>query len=163
MSAMASQITSLTIVYSTVYSCADQRKHQSSASLAFGQRNSPVTGEFPAQRASDAKMFPFETSSWYRSKSAMLTCPVTRYFVESRRPFWMTSSGKLRLYEIIYNLCNVKENMSSLIVTLLADGLAPLDAGKSADLMMTFGSRINTDWDWSVNKHTHRWFDAREM
>ena len=35
MGAMASQITSLTIVYSTVYSCADQRKHQRSASLAF--------------------------------------------------------------------------------------------------------------------------------
>ena len=32
---MASQITSLTIVYSTVYSGADQRKHQSSASLAY--------------------------------------------------------------------------------------------------------------------------------
>ena len=35
MSAMGSQITSLTIVYSTVYSGADQRKHQSSAPLAF--------------------------------------------------------------------------------------------------------------------------------
>ena len=35
MTMMASQITSLTIVYSTVYSNADQRKHQSSASLAF--------------------------------------------------------------------------------------------------------------------------------
>ena len=35
MDAMASQITSLTIVYSPVYSGADQRKHQSSASLAF--------------------------------------------------------------------------------------------------------------------------------
>ena len=34
-STMASQITSLTVVYSTVYSDADQRKHQSSASLAF--------------------------------------------------------------------------------------------------------------------------------
>ena len=32
---IASQITSLTVVYSTVYSDADQRKHQSSASLAF--------------------------------------------------------------------------------------------------------------------------------
>ena len=32
---MASQITSPTIVYSTVYSDADQRKHQSSASLAL--------------------------------------------------------------------------------------------------------------------------------
>ena len=35
MSLMASQITSLTVVYSTAYSDADQRKHQSSASLAF--------------------------------------------------------------------------------------------------------------------------------
>ena len=32
---MASQITSLMVVYSTVYSDADQSKHQSSASLAF--------------------------------------------------------------------------------------------------------------------------------
>ena len=35
MTTMASQITSLTVVYPTVYSDADQRKHQSSASLAF--------------------------------------------------------------------------------------------------------------------------------
>ena len=35
MGAMAFQITSLTIVYSTFYSGIDQRKHQSSASLAF--------------------------------------------------------------------------------------------------------------------------------
>ena len=35
MTTMASQITSLTVVYSIVYSDADQRKHQSSASLAF--------------------------------------------------------------------------------------------------------------------------------
>ena len=35
MGTITSQITSLTIVYSTVYSDADQRKHQSSASLAF--------------------------------------------------------------------------------------------------------------------------------
>ena len=44
-SAMASQITSLMIVYSTVYSGADQTKHRSSASLAFVRE---FTGEFPA-------------------------------------------------------------------------------------------------------------------
>ena len=54
MSAMASQITNITIVYSTVYSGANQRKHQSSTSLAFVMGNSPVTGEFAAQRASNA-------------------------------------------------------------------------------------------------------------
>ena len=44
MSRISSQITSLTIVYSNVYSGADQRKHQSSASLAFkrGIRRWPV-------------------------------------------------------------------------------------------------------------------------
>ena len=44
MRVIASQITSLTIVYSNVYSDADQRKHQSSASLAFvGDRWIPRT------------------------------------------------------------------------------------------------------------------------
>ena len=55
MGAIASQITSLTIVYSTVYPDADQRKHQSSASLAFVSGNSPGTGEFPAQKTSNAE------------------------------------------------------------------------------------------------------------
>ena len=54
MSAMASQITSFTIVYLSVYSGADQRKHQISASLASDEGNSPVNGEFPAQMASNA-------------------------------------------------------------------------------------------------------------
>ena len=35
MGVMASQITSFTIIYSTIHSGTDQRKHQSSASLAF--------------------------------------------------------------------------------------------------------------------------------
>ena len=39
MGVIASQITSLTIVFSTVYSDAAQRKHQSSASLAFVSTN----------------------------------------------------------------------------------------------------------------------------
>ena len=60
-SAMASQITRFTIVYLTVYPGADQRKHQSSASVAFVR---PETGEFPAQRASNADFFHFMTSSW---------------------------------------------------------------------------------------------------
>ena len=49
MGAIASQITSPSIVYSTVYSDADHRKHQSSVSPAICAGNSPGTGEFPAQ------------------------------------------------------------------------------------------------------------------
>ena len=60
MSAMASKITSLTIVCSTVYSGVDQRKHQSSASLAFvwGIHRSPVTS--PHKWTVTRKMFPFD-------------------------------------------------------------------------------------------------------
>ena len=60
MGAMASQITSLTIVYSTVYSGADQRKHQSSASLAFvrGIHRWPVNS--PHKWPVTQKMFPFD-------------------------------------------------------------------------------------------------------
>ena len=60
MSAMASQITSLAIVYSTVYSGTDQRKHQISASLAFvrGIHRWPV--DSPHQGPVTRKMVPFD-------------------------------------------------------------------------------------------------------
>ena len=60
MGVVASQVTSLTHVYSTVYSDADQRKHQSSASLAFvrGIHRRPANSphKWPVTR----KMFPFD-------------------------------------------------------------------------------------------------------
>ena len=60
MGAIASQITSRMIVYSVVYSHANQRKHQSSASLAFvrGIHRWPVSSphKWPVMR----KMFPFD-------------------------------------------------------------------------------------------------------
>ena len=60
MGAIASQITSLRIVYSTVYSGADQSKHQSSASLAFvwGIHRGPVNSphKWPVTR----NIFPFD-------------------------------------------------------------------------------------------------------
>ena len=65
MGTIASQITSLTIVYSTVYSGADQRKHKSSASLAFVRkihRGSPH--KWPVRR----KMFPFDDVIMLRHK-----------------------------------------------------------------------------------------------
>ena len=57
---MASQITSLTIVYSTVHSGADQRKHQSSTSLAFvrGIHRWPVHSQH--KWPGTLKMFPFD-------------------------------------------------------------------------------------------------------
>ena len=54
-------ITSLTIVYSTVYSDADERKHQSSASLAFVRGIHRTKGQWRG------KCFHLMTPSWYNS------------------------------------------------------------------------------------------------
>ena len=66
MSPIASQITSLPIVYSTVYSGTDQRKHQSSTSLAFvrGIHRGPVNS--PHKWTVTRKIFPFDAviMSW---------------------------------------------------------------------------------------------------
>ena len=73
MGAMASRITRPTIVYLAVYSGADQRKHQSSASLAFvrGIHRWPVNPphKWPVTR----KIFPFydvimSTPYWWKAK-----------------------------------------------------------------------------------------------
>ena len=60
MSTMASQITSLTIVYPTVYSGVDQRKHQSYASLTFvrGIHRWPVSS--PHKGPVTRKIIPFD-------------------------------------------------------------------------------------------------------
>ena len=68
---MVSQITSLTIVYSTMYSDADQRKPQSSASLAF----------VPAQMASKAE----NVSIWWRHHKGMIYFNIYLYFVANRK------------------------------------------------------------------------------
>ena len=60
MSAMASQITSLMIVYSTVYSGAYQEKDQSSASLAFVRRIHRWPVNSPHKGPVTWKTFPFD-------------------------------------------------------------------------------------------------------
>ena len=62
MSAIASQITSPMIVYSTVYPRRRSRKTSKLRITGLCRGNSPVTGEFPAQRASNAE----NVSIWWR-------------------------------------------------------------------------------------------------
>ena len=73
MDAMASQITSLTIVYLTIYTSADQRKHQSSTSLAFvrGIHRWPVNSphKWPVTR----KMFPFDDVIMESANSVLIS------------------------------------------------------------------------------------------
>ena len=61
MSVMASQVTGVSIVYSAV--CLFRHRSKKTAKLrvtGLCEGNSPVTGEFPTQMASNAEMFPFD-------------------------------------------------------------------------------------------------------
>ena len=62
MGLIASQINSLTIVYTTVYSDADKKKTSKLRVTGLCAGNSPGTGEFPAQMASYAE----NVSIWWR-------------------------------------------------------------------------------------------------
>ena len=101
MGAIASQITSLTIVYSTVYSDADERKHQSSASLAFvrgihrGSVNSPH--KWPVKR----KLLPFDDAIMLLSLSrCQWFCMITIGQMTSFK--WPTKFRNIAGVEIIY-------------------------------------------------------------
>ena len=94
MGAMASQITSLIIVYSTVYSGTDQRNHQSPASLAFvsGIHRWPVNSphKWPVKR----KMFPFDDVIMLSHK--MLPAPFLLVFLDhwfAKEPQYGTHYG----------------------------------------------------------------------
>ena len=60
MTMLASQITSLMVVYSIVYSVVNQREHQSSASLAFVREIHRGPVNFPHKWPVTRKMFPFD-------------------------------------------------------------------------------------------------------
>ena len=102
MNAMASQISSLTIVYSTVYPGTDERQHQSFASLALCAGNSPHNG--PVTR----KMFPF----YDIIMASIPSCPACR-------PLWphclLGLSGHLTLFWASSALCK-SESRSRLVV-----------------------------------------------
>ena len=106
MGAMASQITSLTIVFSTVYFCTDQRKHQSSASLAFvrGIHRRPVNSphKWPVTR----EMFPFdEIIMW----NLLIRVPAVVPGLNSVRP----SAGEILItQQICYVICYHQESIS---------------------------------------------------
>ena len=87
MSLMASQITSLTIVYSPVCSDTEQRKHQSSASLAFvrGIHRGPVNSphKWPVTR----KMFPFDDVIIWTNRIALVPrCIYMRHLASICQP-----------------------------------------------------------------------------
>ena len=86
MSAMAYQITSLMVVYSNVYSGADQRKHKKKLRVTgLCEGNSPMTEEFPAQRSSNAE----NVSIWLRHR-------VHTQFILGKKPVGGCYSAEMR-------------------------------------------------------------------
>ena len=83
MGTMASQITSLTIFYSTVYSDADQRRHQSPASLAFVRG---IHRWIPAQMASNTE----NVSIWWHHHGDTSS---VKYMSIQPKCIWFNSLG----------------------------------------------------------------------
>ena len=108
MGSIASQINSFTVVYWTVYSDADQRKHQSAASLAFGRgiHRGPVNSphKWPVTR----KMFPFDDvimfiESCHGSISMYMSKMITRVTTCSNHLWWCLSYVKITLQKQMLN------------------------------------------------------------
>ena len=120
MTTIASQITSLAVVYSTVYSDADQRKHQSSASLAFvwGIHRDRWIPRTKGQLR--GKCFHLMTSSWHWGIQAMnaiffkSSCNIIDNFME-----WnLTDSGEILETLILtrwFNLVYISWRLASLL------------------------------------------------
>ena len=81
MSAMASQIRSHTIVYSTVYSRRRSKKTSNLRVTGLCEGNSTVTGEFPAQMASNAEI----VSTWLRHHGLQATTSVRESWQKGSR------------------------------------------------------------------------------
>ena len=93
MSTMASQITSLTIVYSTAYSGPGERKHKSSVSLAFVRGIHRGLVNSPHKARVTRKLFPFDEvimQHWYYLCSLLyyIELPyIWVYFLQQRSVF----------------------------------------------------------------------------
>ena len=97
MTMLASQITSLTVVYSIVYSGVNQRKHQSSASPAFVREIHRGPVNFPHKWPVTRKMFPFDDVimilQWSIFFLVVITMPLFRSFLT----FWNHQNTALPL------------------------------------------------------------------
>ena len=112
MSVMASQITSLTIVYSNVYSGEDQRKHQSSVSLAIVRGIHRWLVNSPHKGPVTWKMFPFDDVIMFWGKYSHFQCTWTQMgyiCISSQCPVW-TIGTCLENMHIWGGWSNVQDN-----------------------------------------------------
>ena len=148
MSAMASQITSVTIVYSTVYSGADRRKLQGSATLASVGGNSPVTGEFPAQMASNVE----NVFIWWRHHDKSTSIGIMA---------WMNNYIHIKEWDIIThphsNIINnniIASTMGRWLVTCVGHDWWPT---KTIEWPCKFLFPKSYDIKWNENENSRIW------
>ena len=104
MTMLASHITSLTVVYSIVYSGVNIRKHQSSASLAFVLEIHRGPVNFPHKWPVTRKMFPFDDvimHAWFYMRQLVKrgNLPETKNIVGLLvRYFWRVMTGLSQSY-----------------------------------------------------------------
>ena len=110
MGSIASQITSLTIVYSTVYSDAVQRKHQSPASLAFvrGIHRRPVRSPVnsPHKWPVTRKMFPFDNVIMNFKVALRWSCDIFLALKNESRQRSLSCSDNLRRLPVMTTLAS---------------------------------------------------------
>ena len=132
MGTIASQITSLTIVYSTVYSDADQRKHQSSAWLAIvrGIQRGPVFWRMSGSHCQQ-NIMTFCKVAQIRNRIAGKFRPIATAILNNI--IWWS-----RVIKMINSQRNLKDDMTpSIVSSLPAEGLAPLGVWTSVVTVIT--------------------------
>ena len=139
MGAIASLITSLTIVYSTICSDLDQRKHQSSTSLAF------VRG-----MASNAK----NVSIWWRHHVSLHKCGCV-WDGSPRGPFFETAK---RWYTSVLSLIKITMLVSCISIDFT---LSPRDQIKSIRTTCTASASRNIEWEGMGNILENNMLEAR--
>ena len=127
MGTIASQITSLTIVYSTVYSDAHQRKHQSCASLAFvrGIHRWPVNS--PHKWPVTCQCFHLMTSSWAQVHFlpmfiAKILSFERKIVTPERLIKWLVSAMTKRFVTRGLIFCDLELKLRSVLCIQAADG-----------------------------------------
>ena len=127
MGAIASQITSLTIVFSTVYLDTNQRKHQSSASLAFvrGIHRRPVNSphKWPVTR----KMFPFDDVIMCRIYGTRCVQPGTTSMARCR-VIDRAHKFKLRRYKAAEDITSTLSQSLCAWFEILLSSFVPINA-----------------------------------
>ena len=125
MRAMASQITGVWSVYSTVCSGADQRKHQSSASLAFVRGNHRWSVNSPQQMASNAEHI---FTLWrHRRPTSEFLDTIYSYNVYPliTKPTRVTSSSATLIDHILSNNIDISSgHMQGILCTSMSDHFA---------------------------------------